>query len=175
MTIPALAAALIKNLTQYMAEPDGTSAFEILHYLARLEAFPREKLEAAGVNNLVEHTQGLRVSDPTITQLASVALAPTALYQAGNEIRNGERERAAGWAEDVLAVCAVYPWLHKEVQDDVYTIVRGCGGLVATYPQAFKPASSLVLTRLTEETVSGLADEFVRAVATKSWTHGSIN
>jgi hypothetical protein len=172
MTIAALAAQLISNLTKYMAVPAGDPAFEVLHYLARLESFPKEKLESAGVLNLVEHAQGLRASDLMLPQYASTALVPVLLFQAGQAVRDGEVERAAGWADDVLAVAAVYPWLTKEVQRDVYTVVRGCGGLVATHPKAFVNASNLVLARLTEETLSGLSDEFVRAVTNEAWTHG---
>ena len=175
MIIKALAAELIKYLTQYMAEKSGTAAFEILHYLARLESFPKERLEKEGVLSLVEHAQDLRTSDPMLPQYASVALVPTVLIEAGNAIRDGDVECAAGWAEDVLAIAAVYPWLAPEVKDDAYTVVRGCGGFVATYPKTFTNASSLVLKRLTEETLSGLSDEFVRAVANEAWTHGGIN
>jgi hypothetical protein len=163
---------LVQTQNLQAPEADGSHAIEFLYTLARLEAHKPEELKAAGVDNLVEHARMLRQSDERLTPGASDSLMPEVLVDSANDIAHGQGDQEQ-WADDVLMLATVSPWLTPEMQKRIAGTVQYCSQFMARNPRMFRKARSIVLDRVVSERTAGLVDVMVVAASQQStaWVH----
>jgi hypothetical protein len=161
-TILSVAAGLEKAMAKLRTEgTNGENAVWFLNAVGRLESYPPQSLEEAGVAELAREAVLLRERDGAILPAASAWLAPAAAMANMTVAISTNRVPVEHWVESALMVATVSPWLTPEKQADVQEALRACIASVRANPKGFVTAAAYAVVRSAYELTPPLAADFM--------------
>jgi hypothetical protein len=162
--IPGVAALVQELMRRLLLEPQGEDALRFLHYLARLEAYAPEALREAAAEDLVQQAAALRATDGRIVAMTSATVFPLALKKMTEAVAKGDL-RVEFWAENVLMIATVAPWLTPPKRAEAETAISECVETVRRTPDAFRKAAEFAVVRAAHEPVPRLAVDFLATLS----------